>query len=116
MSADFILLCDISKEQVLDILTNLDLPKLVAPFKCSRVSGRLLTHVESPQDLVDIDAVGVKPIFARALFAELSAWKTDGGRVPCRLLLTQTQTSSTSDTNTTTTTATLLGKRSAEEY
>lgn len=63
----------------------LELPQLVAPFRRATVHGRLLACVESVEDLVDIDAE-VNPIFARMLFSNLTAWKSNGGRVPRKLL------------------------------
>lgn len=85
-TADFMLLKDISPEQVLHMLTNLMLPRLVVPFKRSQVNGRLLSQVESVEDLEDIDEE-VKPFFAKMLFKNLVAWKKDRGRVPRKLLL-----------------------------
>ena len=84
------LLENVTQEQVLDIVRNLKLRKLVDPFHTHRVDGRLLMGIEAVQDLTDIDPLTVKPIFARALYSELSKWKRNGGRVP-RHLLNQAQ-------------------------
>ena len=67
------------------MLMHLKLPRLVDPFRRSLVNGRLLAYVESVDDLVDIDDE-VNPIFARVLFSNLTAWKSNGGRVPRKLL------------------------------
>ena len=48
------------------------------------MDGRLLVHVECVQDLIDIDAQFVKPLFARRLFAQLADWK---GTVSREMLL-----------------------------
>ena len=66
---------------------HLKLPQLVAPFRRATVDGRLLACVESVKDLVDIDDDDeVNPILARTLFSNLTAWKSNGGRVPRKLL------------------------------
>ena len=43
-----------------------------------------MVHVECVQDLIDIDAQLVKPLFARRLFAQLADWK---GTVSREMLL-----------------------------
>eukprot|EP01036_Dinobryon_divergens_P032107 gene32107-41633_t len=63
---------------------RLGLPQLVEPFRAKKVDGRLLIHVECVQDLIDIDAQFVKPLFARRLFAQLADWK---GAVSREMLL-----------------------------
>eukprot|EP01035_Chromulina_nebulosa_P021617 gene21617-27980_t len=84
----YVLLSDLTEEQVLATLASLSLPSFVAPFRSNGVDGNLLNDcVESYQDLVDLDKAEIKPIFARKYFKELTAWKNDGGRVPMKLLM-----------------------------
>ena len=73
----------------------------MAPFQTNEVDGDLLNDcVESYQDLVDLGSAEIKPIYARKLFKELTAWKNDNGRVPMKLLLTpQTPLSGTKSTS-----------------
>ena len=79
------ILSDISEEQLENMLVNLNLSKLVPPFRTNEVNGSLLIHAEHYEDLTDIDAA-IKPIFARTLFSHLAEWKKDGWRVPRKLL------------------------------
>lgn len=74
----------------MDLLINIGLPKLVSPFQTNHVNGSVLSNVESPQDLIDLDTIEVKPIFAKTLFNKLVAWKKDDGwRIPVKLLVPQ---------------------------
>ena len=110
--ADFVQLEDVSAEQVLHILVNLDLHRLVAPLRRNPVSGRLLVDVTSVEDLTDIiDDDEVKPFYVRVLFGKVSAWNSNGGKVPRKLLsssqstlsvIAEQQTGPTSTTQTAT--------------
>ena len=68
-------------------MTNLTLPSLVGPFQRLRVDGNMLNDfIDSFQDLVDLDNVEIKPIFAKLLFKKLTEWKKNDGKVPRALL------------------------------
>eukprot|EP01036_Dinobryon_divergens_P024451 gene24451-32901_t len=82
---DYIILSDISEGQLENILVNLNLSKLIHPFRTNEVDGSLLIHAERYEDLTDIDTA-IKPIFARTLLSHLAEWKNDGWRVPRKLL------------------------------
>ena len=70
-------------------MTNLTLPSLVGPFQRLRVDGNMLNDViDSFQDLVDLDNVEIKPVFAKLLFKKLTEWKKNDGKVPRALLST----------------------------
>jgi len=90
-SGDNILLRDLSQEQVAAVVANLVLPCLIGPFQRLCVDGNMLSDcIDSHQDLVDLDSVEIKPVFAKKLFKALTAWRNDGGRVPRALLSTDT--------------------------
>ena len=74
------------------MLKNLLLRRLVPPFERNRINGRLLSQVESIEDLIDFDKEEVKPVFARTLFKELAVWKNNGNRVPKKLLVARQKT------------------------
>ena len=70
-------------------MTNLTLPSQVGPFQRLRVDGNMLNDViDSFQDLVDLDNVEIKPVFAKLLFKKLTEWKKNDGKVPRALLST----------------------------
>ena len=70
-------------------MTNLSLPPLVGPFQRLRVDGNMLNDfIESFRDLVDLDDVEIKPVFAKKLFKNLTDWKKNNGKVPRALLST----------------------------
>ena len=73
-------------------MTNLTLPSLVGPFQRHHVDGNMLNDndfIDSFQDLVDLDNVEIKPIFAKLLFKKLTEWKKkNDGKVPRALLST----------------------------
>jgi len=70
-------------------VTNLTLSSLVGPFQRLRVDGNILNDViDSFQDLVDLDNVEIKPVFAKLLFKKLTEWKKNDGKVPRALLST----------------------------
>lgn len=89
-SGDYVLLQDVSEEQVLNMLNNLALQRLVPPFKHNRINGRHLLHVESIKDLIDFDEE-VKPVFAKTFFHELKVWKNNGNKVPVALLVAHSE-------------------------
>ena len=71
------------------VVTNLTLPSLVGPFQRLRVDGNILNDfIDSFQDLVDLDNMEIKPIFAKLLFKKLTEWKKNDGKVPRALLST----------------------------
>ena len=72
-------------------MTNLTLPSLVGPFQRHHVDGNMLNDndfIDSFQDLVDLDNVEIKPVFAKLLFKKLTEWKKNDGKVPRALLST----------------------------
>ena len=45
--------------------------------------------IDSFQDLVDLDNVEIKPVFAKLLFKKLTEWKKNDGKVPRAYYLQQ---------------------------
>ena len=92
-AVDYVLLQDLSQEQVVALVTNLTLSGLVAPFQTLRMDGSsLYEFIKTDQDLIDLDKE-IKPFFARKFFKELTAWKNNGGQVPKKLLVVEESSS-----------------------
>ena len=77
---------DITIQDIAVILNNLSFPALVDPFLTNGVSGKVISRIESHQDIVDIGNGRISKIIAKTIFEDFVVeWKSTG--VPKDLLL-----------------------------